>query len=41
VLVGNQGTNQIVVFNRNKKTGELTDSGMKIKVGAPVCLVEY
>lgn len=39
LLVGHQYTNDIVIFNRNKNTGKLTDSGKRIDVGAPVCLV--
>ena len=39
LLIGHQYTNNIVVFNRNKTTGKLTDSGKRIDVGAPVCLV--
>jgi 6-phosphogluconolactonase len=39
LLVAHQYTNDVVVFNRNKKTGRLTDSGKRINVGAPVCLV--
>lgn len=39
VLVGHQYTNDVIIFNRNKTTGKLTDSGKKIDVGAPVCLV--
>ncbi len=39
VLVAHQYTNDVVIFNRNKITGKLTDSGKRINVGAPVCLV--
>lgn len=39
VLIGHQYSNNIIIFNRNKITGKLTDSGKKIDVGAPVCLV--
>ncbi|RZK16590.1 MAG: lactonase family protein [Pedobacter sp.] len=39
LLVGHQYTNDIVIFKRNKTTGKLTDSGKRIDVGAPVCLV--
>jgi 6-phosphogluconolactonase len=39
LLIGHQYTNNIVIFNRNKTTGKLTDSGKRIDVGAPVCLV--
>ncbi len=39
LLIGHQYTNNIVIFNRNKSTGKLTDSGKRIEVGAPVCLV--
>lgn len=40
VLVGNQRTNDISIFHRNKKTGELTFTGKKVQVGAPVCILE-
>jgi 6-phosphogluconolactonase len=39
LLVGHQYTNDIVVFERNKKTGTLKDTGKRIEIGAPVCLV--
>lgn len=39
VLIGHQYTNDVVIFNRNKTTGKLSDSGKRINVGAPVCLV--
>ena len=39
LLIGHQYTNNVVIFNRNKTTGRLTDSGKRIDVGAPVCLV--
>jgi len=39
LLVGHQYTNNVVIFKRDKKTGKLTDSGKRIEVGAPVCLV--
>ena len=41
VLVGNQKSNQIVVLQRNKQTGKLTDTGIRINVGAPVCILQY
>ena len=39
LLVAHQYTNDVVIFNRNVKTGKLTDSGKRINVGVPVCLV--
>lgn len=39
LLVAHQYTNDVVIFNRNKKTGKLTDSGKRINVSTPVCLV--
>lgn len=39
LLVAHQYTDDVVIFKRNKVTGKLTDSGKKISVGAPVCLV--
>lgn len=38
LLVANQGSDEVVVFSRNEKTGLLTDSGQRILVGKPVCL---
>lgn len=38
LLVANQESDNIVIFKRNKKTGLLTDTGNRIKVGKPVCL---
>lgn len=38
LLVGNQDSDQIVIFKRNKETGLLTDTGKRIDVGKPVCL---
>jgi len=39
LLVANQDTNEVVVFDRNADTGLLTDTGRRINVGSPVCLV--
>lgn len=39
VLVANQYTNDIILFERNVTTGMLKNTGKKISVGAPVCLV--
>lgn len=39
VLVGHQNSNDIVIFKRNKTTGELTATGKKLDIGAPVCFV--
>jgi 6-phosphogluconolactonase len=39
LLVAHQYTNDVVIFKRNKATGKLTDSGKRINVGIPVCLV--
>ncbi|WP_026713232.1 lactonase family protein [Flavobacterium daejeonense] len=39
LLVGHQYTNNVVVFKRNKETGALTDTGKRIELCAPVCLV--
>jgi len=39
LLVAHQYTNEVVIFNRDLNTGKLTDSGKRIKVGAPVCLI--
>jgi 6-phosphogluconolactonase len=39
LLVAHQYTNDVVIFNRNKTNGKLTDSGKRINVGTPVCLI--
>jgi len=39
LLVAHQYTNDVVIFKRSKTTGKLSDSGKRINVGAPVCLV--
>lgn len=39
LLLGNQNTNEVVIFRINKETGALTDTKKRIAVGAPVCLV--
>lgn len=41
LLVAHQFSNNIVIFKRDIKTGILTDTGERIEVGAPVCLVFY
>jgi 6-phosphogluconolactonase len=41
VFVAHQFTDNIVIFKRDLKTGLLTDSGKRIDVGAPVCLIFY
>ena len=38
LLVANQATNEILVFKRDKKTGLLTATDSKLKIGQPVCL---
>jgi 6-phosphogluconolactonase len=39
LLIAHQYTNDVVIFKRNTITGKLTDTGKKIDVGAPVCLL--
>jgi 6-phosphogluconolactonase len=39
LLVGNQNSDNIIVFKRDQKTGLLTATGTKVSIGAPVCLV--
>lgn len=39
LLVAHQYTNDVVIFNRDQTTGKLKDSGKRINVGVPVCLV--
>lgn len=38
LLVANQKTNNITVFERDKETGELKDAGKPIEVSTPVCI---
>lgn len=39
LLVAHQYTNDVIIFNRDKETGKLSNSGKKINIGSPVCLV--
>lgn len=39
LLAANQNSDEIVVFKRDMQTGLLTDTGNRIEVGKPVCLV--
>lgn len=39
LLAANQNSDEIVVFKRDMQSGLLTDSGNRIEVGKPVCLV--
>lgn len=39
LLVAHQYTNNVVIFKRDKNTGLLTDTGKKIELCSPVCLV--
>ncbi|WP_316785581.1 lactonase family protein [Pedobacter frigiditerrae] len=39
LLVAHQYTNDVVIFKRDKTTGKLIDSGIRISVGTPVCLL--
>ena len=39
LLVGHQYTNEIVIFKRDKTTGMITDTGKKIALCSPVCLI--
>lgn len=39
LLVANQNTDEVVVFLRDTETGMLTDTGQRIVVPSPVCLV--
>ncbi|MFV8270193.1 lactonase family protein [Flavobacterium sp. GT2N3] len=39
LLVAHQYTNDIVIFKRNKTTGAIVDTGKKITLCSPVCLV--
>lgn len=39
LLIAHQYTNDIIIFKRDQQTGKLTDSGKKMNVGVPVCLV--
>lgn len=41
IFVAHQLTDNIVIFKRDMNTGLLTDTGKRINVGAPVCLLFY
>lgn len=41
LFIGNQNTDNIVVFKRNSQTGLLSETGLSIEVPAPVCLIFY
>ena len=41
LFVAHQDTDNVVIFKRDKKSGELSDTGNRISVGSPVCLVFY
>lgn len=39
LLVGNQDSNEVVIFKRDIHTGLLSDSGNRIQIGMPVCIL--
>ncbi len=39
LLIANQYTNEIVIFKRDKTSGSLADTGKRITLCAPVCLI--
>lgn len=39
LLVANQNSDDVIVYKRDLKTGALHDTGHKISIGSPVCLV--
>ncbi len=39
LLAANQNSNEIVIFNRSIQSGNIVDSGKRIPVGKPVCLI--
>lgn len=41
LFTGNQNSDHIVVFKRNIQTGLVSDTGLRIEVPAPVCLIFY
>ena len=41
VFVANQRSDNVVIFKRDKKSGLMNDTGKRIEVGAPVCLLLY
>lgn len=38
LLAANQNTNEVIIFKRDKTTGQLTPTGKKIEADKPVCL---
>ncbi len=41
VFIGNQHSNVITVFSRNKLSGKLKNTGFRINIPSPVCLVQF
>ena len=41
VFVAHQFTDNVVVFKRDSATGMLSDTGQRLEIGAPVCLLFY
>lgn len=41
LLIGNQKSDNITIFQRDNSSGELQSTGKEIKLGAPVCLLFY
>jgi 6-phosphogluconolactonase len=37
-LAANQGTDNVVAYRIDLKTGRLTSTGERLEVGAPVCI---
>lgn len=37
LIVGNQNSDEVVVFKRNEKTGALSDAGTRLEIGSPIC----
>lgn len=41
LLAGNQNSDKIAIFSRNRKTGTLQNTGIRVDVPSPVCLIFY
>lgn len=39
IFIGHQFTDNITIFKRDAETGKMTNTGMQINVGSPVCLI--
>lgn len=41
IFIGNQHSNAVTIFSRNKQTGKMKNTGFHVDIPAPVCLIQY